>query len=812
MGDAVLNTVKTLGEQQNYDAKLATIDELRNYVPSDYSQYSARKSTLMLSKWEDDVVVIATGRNKYKTLEVAYDFNKIMLNCTGPLSIFKGLYPLTAFPNLAASGKAFINECATTFQNSSKISSDLTQNFNNLLRFYLWMIQKKGVYRLEALTRADFQDFIEDFRAKSGWYGLLNVESELKTIVTQLTDGRLAITDVCSSREYTGKKVIFLRDGFLDARIGIPGMQHWVPAWFYEELVQFHPNGFKTVKENSAPHVSYMAAYTVIKALNRLSKLPLGFDKPICQPYPKSHQTAAAVVGTSTSAIRKTDGRTANIPLGDAIKIFTEATTWIYDYAPGVLKILNKYRNALERHITAGVAEILVMREIAEDLNLKSSVGAICSQYRLPFVTVCSDIRSANYQPKSQPAVDDLVKNLMTACFDIVAINHGRRLNEIVGEGELPYGLYFGCIKTDPANKSIRFIDIYIEKTVRGWCSFYVNKLVSDAVRVLEELSQVIRPLFSPRKDYVDDVDIARKDKLFRMRLFTPRGFAKEPISYRYSKHSQNFMKLAGVQNEQLDGRGHPFRRLFGLLYWYRYDNPKLLSLQHHLRHLNPGGTVIYITDPLMRTSADKVASLYRSRVEEHTSQEMVDLNDIRSEMFRDGVVKILRGERLSGNWPRLVIKCYRQLLHNSTFRDQEFEKQAQTVAQALEERGYTRAPYVHGGCNVGKNDSTRRLAKCRRESDGLPHTESASPKQCQHCFHHDNDSGHIQLLESEIASLQQQVSSEQTPLALRGAALREIEVIEKVIESEKALDLKNRTLLSELTRQFKQNAEMAGA
>lgn len=759
-----------------------------------------------LSDWDADVVVIDMGIDRFNIETASYDLSQTFLQCKGEMSIFDGVQPLTAFPNLALAAKAYLNILDKVFSVSTKKHSEVTQNFNNLCRFLTWMIQAKGLYRLNALTRSDFIDFMVEMKEKGGWAQMLNLDEALKEIVSDLENKILDIRDVCSSYDPTGNFKVMIRIDYFNKRIGIPGAAYNLPRWFYNELLRFHNSRFHVnVKETNG--ISYMTIYSHMKSLNRLSDLPDNIDKPSFRPYISAQVYATELSNTDLATVRKknTDGCTANLSLEDALKLFRESLKWIYDYSKGVLAILELYRNKLEEWMPQfnRYSYKSVLRAFSLDPRLLSESTRLCREYGLPFEAISTDLRSHDCDEQVRPSVAILIKNLMTACFIIVATNHGRRLNEIVGENQLPYGLYFGCIKASQSVQELNLIDIYVEKTVRDWSTFYVNRLVLDAVHCLEELSQNFRPLFTERKKYLFNTEEARKDKLFSWRVFTPTGFDGRPNSYSYKNSSTMFLKLAKVEKLELDHRGHPFRRFFALLYYYRYDIPDLLALSVHLRHLDPGMTKIYLSDPEMRKSVDNIETLFNSRVDEESKHVQADMDEVCSEMFTDTVIEILKGARSGGNWPQLVLCVYKNMSKNAEFNKLDLNAQGKALSHKMLNEGYNRTTLEHGGCNVGTNQITQSESRCKYDGEDFAHLEDAAPNICVNCPHHDCSHLNMQLLRARSEKLRETEVDYSAPQCVRLASRAERESLDRVIDAELRIEQGNRQLLHSMLGAF---------
>lgn len=783
-------------------------DVLNCDVPSKASTFlqGVKKSIGYLSDWDDDVVVIDMKVDRSNIKTSSYNLNKTFLQCKGEMSIFDGVLPLTSFPNLTIAAKAYLNILDKVFSLSTKKHSEVTQNFNNFCRFLTWMIQARGVYRLDALTRTDFSDFMVEMKEKGGWAQMLNLDETLREIVSDLEHKILDIRDVCSSWDAVGNFKVMIRFDYFIQRIGIPGAVHRLPRWFYDELLRFHTGRFYTTAKE-ASEISYMTIYSHVKSLNRLYDLPDNVDKPDFRPYVSTQYYAAELSNANVSRVSKknTDGCTANLALEDAIKLFRESLTWIYDYSKGILEIIELHRNNYEKWSLQydRYSHKSVLRASSLDPGLLTESTRLCREHGLPFEAISSYNNSRFFDEHTCPSVEYLIKNLMTACFIIVAINHGRRLNEIVGEKELPYGLYFGCIKASQTVPDLNLIDIYVEKTVKDWSTFYVNRLVLDAVHCLEELSQKFRPLFTERKKYSANIEEARKDKLFQWRYFSQNGFSGKPYSYSYNKSSHMFLEIAKVEKIELDHRAQPFRRFFALLYYYRYDIPDLMAVSSQLRHLDPGMTKVYLSDPEMRKSVNKIEALFNFRIEEEAKQVQADMDEVRSEMFTDTVIEILKGERSGGNWPQLVLCVYKNMAENAEFNELDLNEQGKALSQKMLFEGYNRIPLEHGGCNVGSNQITLTEARCTYEGEDFAHLEDASPNRCVNCPHHDCSHLNIQLLRNRSEKLLETEDDYSLPHYVRLASRSERKALDMVIESELRIEHSNRQLLHSMIGEF---------
>src|SRR3546814_15108988 len=64
-------------------------------------------------------------------------------------------------------------------------------------------------------------------------------------------------------------------------------------------------------------------------------------------------------------------------------------------------------------------------------------------------------------------------------------------------------------------------------------------------------------------------------------------------------------------------------RRLFALIYMYRWDHPVLQALSEHLCHVDIESTRLYVTDDEMRKEAERIEALYRVRTDGFPEEEI---------------------------------------------------------------------------------------------------------------------------------------------------------------------------------------------
>lgn len=732
------------------------------------------KHARYLSEWEDNLVIINIAHSKDTCVRPrSYDLGKICLPSPSADSVFNSAQvPLKRYPHLLNAIKTAIN--TTLLVRTEKIDDSVTNVINHAWRMYAWMM-KRGIFRLSQMTRQDVDDLSLTW-PNGGWWKLLGYDAALSEVLFYATN------DTSIAEKLRGKsnvKRISINAKALTSLIGLPISANYVPGWFIAGLSEI----WGKLDENTGrrPHTfeSTLANFArCMVEMNRFSGLQNGFDNITFLPFPDPTKVA-------TTRFPNSQGRTKNLALPDAIKILTEAMKWVYDYPPLILELGGISRSALETAIAKNLVATTKVR------------GAVSSTYKklvekygvsLPGVKTCGvkELRTA-------------ISTLQVAAFCLIASNHGRRRNEIIGHG-VPYGLYFGCVRPVSSRFSDTRIDVYIAKSVRNYVSFWCNEIVHDAVKILEEISQLLRPLGTPKKQYCAIQSENRYDKLFGSRPFTPKGFESHMEEFDFGRKSGHFFGLAQVSIDVVNERAHPFRRLFGLIYKYRYDVFALRPLTQHYRHKRSSVTEIYLTDAPGTHPSKGVEALYKAMEPEFKGFSNV-MEEISSEYFLDLITRFLQGEQVGGFFARLMLKLLQRLSADVNFREAPLEEQGKKLRERLEQRGYTPEEKEHGVCLVGKASRTRARSNCY--SDGDVHPEDATPSKCEGCIHLCTTPGYRYGLLQARDELRSETKNFALPAALRQRKGEEADFLEAFVEKDEQVALENQQALDTLVHRW---------
>jgi len=724
----------------------------------------------LCSEWESNIVVYNVAHFQVEKPSLhKIDLTVIQLAAYGGKSIYINNVALTDFPHLVSAIKHAINAALHKY-NEGDVKVSVSMVVRNCLRIFVWMM-RRCIYQLGHLTKLDIDELAMEV-GKEGWWGTLKYADSLERV---LKEG-------CNNREYldalvgTGNtSTLTINESALEAAIGLPVLSQDLPGTFIEKFASLL-NSRPGVSADRSPKMQASASQMkgVLTTANLLHGFPEGQDSIAFYPYPRVQEKIAAFG-------LETENQERILHLEDAILILKEAFNWIYDYAPCVIELCGVARETLEKSPNT-IQNSLTVIDNAVIEHYKS----IKDKYNLP--------HELFVRTPSSPTtiINRLIDRMLTAAACIIAFNHGRRRNEVIGE-ERHYGLYFGCIQQESLNSPYRRIDIYVEKSLQDYADFWCNKLVEDAVAVLENLSQFSRPLGTEKKKYSDDISVARTDKLFVVRRFTLNGFSKPPQAYNFSNSITAFLKLAGVPEGCLTGV-RAFRRLFAILYIHRYDHPVLLALKQHFGHTNLASTTYYARAPENKAEAERVEKLFRREFRGMAEA----LDEARSEYFHELLVRILKGETIGGGFPLLIRAVLKRLAAKVSFQRKSIEEKANDIKNILEKRGYKPNEKEHSVCMLGNANGTKRHANCNR--DGVIHQEDASPRKCHGCVNALNTENYRSLYEVERDELLERAKDFKNPLAVRLACKEEAVRLDELLTHEMKLVEKNKEQFAKLT------------
>lgn len=335
-------------------------------------------------------------------------------------------------------------------------------------------------------------------------------------------------------------------------------------------------------------------------------------------PFGELGPSTAADKVLSTVIVRESMGRTPDIPIPVFLQLLDAATRWVIHYADGLFELErlmrensdhNKHQNRMIRELSARSEHIgKVSSPFPLGFFRQHQNNEQESKYSAEFL---AEFRGYLDQGLSQKEIRrrtglskpqcDYIRRIITDYY-LQNIQHtGISLNYAL-YGFLPFccqlillcftagressinDLRAGCIRYVAG---LRYINLYIPKTVRGYEDLPTCALVERAVNVMERLSE-------------DSRVIGKHDKLFQFNDLK-RDFKVRTM--RFENVASRFMDFAGIGRDeagkQWELNEHQFRRAFAIMYFYRYGGDhevQFSALMHFLRHDDWTMTSTYLT------------------------------------------------------------------------------------------------------------------------------------------------------------------------------------------------------------------------
>lgn len=186
---------------------------------------------------------------------------------------------------------------------------------------------------------------------------------------------------------------------------------------------------------------------------------------------------------------------------------------------------------------------------------------------------------------------------LPVACLLVIYAFTGRREVEV-------RSMRKGCCWDTQVGPVIR---MYSAKYHQEYKNFPTTRLVKKAVEILELITE-------PLRVQTGDDSIVNIPSLYEQQNSDVIG----------SKHINEFAEFIGLQTETVKEWSlseHQFRRLFAIMYFYRYDKSDLATLSWHLRHTDFNTTMVYLTDADFQLVMQEVSLQFANDVANEPSE-----------------------------------------------------------------------------------------------------------------------------------------------------------------------------------------------
>lgn len=427
-------------------------------------------------------------------------------------------------------------------------------------------------------------------------------------------------------------------------------------------------------------------------------------------------------------------GRTKNIDSHGAGKLMEKSLTLIYSRSEAILNLLSNTIKVLRDSFDHD-RKIRIITDYIKDAELFDLI----------------ENNDQNQRTIKIIDINNLLRDLITACFLCIAVFNARRRDEILHP---KLGLYLGCCTTYNSDLRIYEMMFYIEKSRKDYASFYVGDATHKAVETLEKLQLILssKDHHSHNCGSINDRNLT----LFRYKTLTHRGLAEKFTTYNFEAYeggqAYNFVTRL---NLTIDATPHMFRRLYCTIFMNQHEYPHLPALSHQLQHDSLATTQIYISSPISQNEAALLSRVYDWKIDdyktthqEHNEEISIQMADVTKEKFSEIIHSILCRKNSSGGYSKLILTLYKRLHRTVKFDALDDKDRIEAFITKLAARGHSPTPFKHAHC-LSENIKIRSSSKCYNKADNQLHKENASPVICKNCPYSWTSPEHVLTLES---------------------------------------------------------------
>lgn len=454
--------------------------------------------------------------------------------------------------------------------------------------------------------------------------------------------------------------------------------------------------------------MSYSRVVTVAWASSRLWHLRKALDGNGLSedPFPEGHIVFSRGLSRPT-------GRTADVPVETAVRLIDAAVKTVIHFGPALLTAreeLIRIRALHDKQSRAHKAQVAITLERLNQVAL--GCGA-----RAPINQRGKKGRSGIYEVSFRLAINTF---LPVAAMIVIGVFTARRRAEILGL-EIP--------AISGSDEDGWWLRSMINKTLQSHDRTPAPKIVQLAVRLLERWGGEQRPNGSDPRLFL----VPRKTDSKPPTIFTVEGAID-----RFAAFTGVFDESAKRHKEHWHFSPHQFRKLFAVLYVWRYRHGDLGSLSFQLRHTNLDMTRRYASRP-----AELAHEIVRQQKE-----------------FTVGkLVEIAAGEPLRGTGGITLAR------HIERLRSRVEIEEVEDVEDLIRARVDSGSIVLRGTplmllCAARGSPPALRRAACQRQEkptslvDGLPDASAAAPELCENCMFAVADTAAIRKLENDVIKL----------------------------------------------------------
>ena len=293
---------------------------------------------------------------------------------------------------------------------------------------------------------------------------------------------------------------------------------------------------------------------------------------------------APKTIGAIAKAHGKSVGRTATIPITQAVTLIERSIRWVLDYSKDLLELKAIADNSYDAG-DPSPSNVLnaALKNREWPIFAPGAPFPIVPGERMAGGFANEDILLGNQVGRGGITLANSLAYLCTACSIVIAAFSTRRAAEILG-------LKQGCIERDNANQP--WMRFFIHKTLLADAVIPIPEIVVAATEVLEKLSA--RARMGSQTPYLLQYNLPGSS--------TCVGLSSDGRpTFRFPAYLRAFGYFVDVppltDGSRWTFKPHQFRRFFAILYIWIYDLGDLPALSELLRHSNLEQTRRYTRD-----------------------------------------------------------------------------------------------------------------------------------------------------------------------------------------------------------------------
>ena len=595
-------------------------------------------------------------------------------------------------------------------------------------------LQMHSVYSLKDASIDDWNTLYEHY-ANVGWSGCLNLEER-----TMLAISSTDLADLSSAFHYIRGEISCINQEYWRKKIGW-GWQLSISRKVYDALNDLTPDIPKakcwtmgSAELDSPPTTNMLVRYA--SWITSLYHLPYTVDKIATIP-------SCANARAARKHTKRENTRNKNLSVDVAVELLGAAYDVMENILPLVLELLNDGKKLTAIHSA---------KKFPSKLQTLKSKLAVESVLQVRITAWCSSRHRRTTE--NEYTVVEIISIVQGAAAILIAALTARRQREI-------------C---DP-EIGIRREDFYPINEIYAKCNFYIEKTLQDRdlLNITAFTGQVIKNLISlSDATNWDNIINTEEGSIFKYYSLGAAFRPRKMLHFRFVNESnvhtnslEAFLTYAFRKStHKPDLNPHMLRRLYGIIYLYRFDEPRLRALSKHYRHTLIASTRTYVTDPPSRDKSESIQAkmglgngiLKHRRLTDDNDLTNI-INDVSEQKFRETVTAILNGQPCLGGFAKIVRKLYQKLTLIGEFDN---DANVDSVISLLAKNKHFPKPFSHSQCNApcSKINPT---AKCF--NDGHLCRSEASAIICNGCIYQAQFDIHLQNIAIDIASMNEKLS-----------------------------------------------------